>query len=329
MEKISIIVPVYNGEKTLERCVKSLTGQSYPNIEILLVNDGSRDGSLSLCRSLAQEDGRIRVLDQPNGGVSSARNAGLTAATGDYVMFCDCDDWVNPQWCQIMLENHRPQSLTVCQYERWEAGDVAQEEIPTVTVDVVPRSEYFHHPVVMCSPCNKIFELGTICRNNLSFTCDLHLGEDFSFVLDYLCSISGEARFLNARLYYYDISTENSLSKRPPSLEQTEHLFFRITSAMDTLGAADAQSQKNRDWLIAPHFENLLRAMALREDVSIGEKYALAKRMEQSAACQACRFDSITWRNSFYMWFLRRRYFRLAMVLLLIRQNRRKCCEVE
>ena len=92
-ELISIIVPVYNAEKTLRRCVRSLMGQTYRNLEIILVNDGSKDGSLGLCREFAGEDARIRVIDQPNGGVSSARNAGLDAATGKFVMFCDSDDW--------------------------------------------------------------------------------------------------------------------------------------------------------------------------------------------------------------------------------------------
>ena len=90
MEKaVSIIVPVYNAEKTLERCVRSLMAQTLRSIEIIRVNDGSPDRSPEICRQLASEDGRIRVIDKPNGGVSSARNAGLDAARGEYVMFCD------------------------------------------------------------------------------------------------------------------------------------------------------------------------------------------------------------------------------------------------
>ena len=116
MEKlISIIVPVYNAERTLHRCVTSLVEQSYPNIEILLVNDGSKDASLEMCRGYEQQDSRIRVIDKPNGGVSSARNAGLDVARGEYIMFCDSDDWVSPLWCEHMVRNHIPQNLTVCE----------------------------------------------------------------------------------------------------------------------------------------------------------------------------------------------------------------------
>ena len=112
MEKIvSIIVPVYNAEKTLERCVRSLMAQTLRSIEIILVNDGSRDQSLAICQRLAQEDGRIRLIDKPNGGVSSARNAGLDVARGDYVMFCDSDDWVEPDWCESMVSLFSPGGL--------------------------------------------------------------------------------------------------------------------------------------------------------------------------------------------------------------------------
>ena len=92
-KKLSVIVPVYNAEGFIERCVGSLTNQTYKNLEILLVNDGSKDSSLQKCRELAAQDERIRVFDKENGGASSARNFGLKQATGDYIGFCDADDF--------------------------------------------------------------------------------------------------------------------------------------------------------------------------------------------------------------------------------------------
>ncbi len=93
-ELISIIVPVYNGEAYLERCVSSITGQSYRDLEILLVDDGSRDRSLKLCQELAEKDGRIRVFSKENGGVASARNLGYRNMTGDWFMTMDSDDYM-------------------------------------------------------------------------------------------------------------------------------------------------------------------------------------------------------------------------------------------
>lgn len=92
MKKYSIIVPVYNGENTIERCVKSLLNQTYNNIEIILVNDGSKDNSLSILNEFTKKYHNVVVIDKKNGGVGSARNAGLDNATGDYVTFVDADD---------------------------------------------------------------------------------------------------------------------------------------------------------------------------------------------------------------------------------------------
>ena len=86
-DKISIIVPIFNSEKTLDKCIESLIAQTYNNLEIILVNDGSIDNSLNICRKYKQLDQRIIIIDKKNGGVSSARNAGIDIATGEYIMF--------------------------------------------------------------------------------------------------------------------------------------------------------------------------------------------------------------------------------------------------
>ena len=93
---ISVIIPVYKVEKYLEKCVKSVTDQTYANLEIILVNDGSPDGCGDLCDKLAADDSRIRVIHKENGGLSSARNAGIDVATGEYLSFIDSDDYITP-----------------------------------------------------------------------------------------------------------------------------------------------------------------------------------------------------------------------------------------
>ena len=93
--KVSVIVPVYNAEKYIRRCVGTLTGQTYKNLEILLVDDGSRDDSGGICDDLAKEDERIRVIHKENGGLVSAWNKGFDYSTGEYVSFVDSDDWVD------------------------------------------------------------------------------------------------------------------------------------------------------------------------------------------------------------------------------------------
>lgn len=101
--KLSVIVPVYNVEQYLSRCVDSILGQSFSDLEVILVNDGSRDGSGGICDSYARRDPRVRVIHKENGGLSSARNVGIDAAEGEYLAFVDSDDWIEQDCYETML----------------------------------------------------------------------------------------------------------------------------------------------------------------------------------------------------------------------------------
>lgn len=103
MDKISVIVPVYKTEKYLRKCVGSITAQTYDELEIILVDDGSPDRSGAICDELAKADSRIKVIHKTNGGLSSARNVGIDAATGDYLGFVDSDDWIEPEMFEVLL----------------------------------------------------------------------------------------------------------------------------------------------------------------------------------------------------------------------------------
>lgn len=105
---ISIIVPVYNLEKYIERCITSVLQQTYTNFELLLVNDGSTDSSLHICQRFAQKDSRIRVLSQENKGVGKARNFGLDQMKGDFIFFLDGDDWVTPDCLEKLMSKMSP-----------------------------------------------------------------------------------------------------------------------------------------------------------------------------------------------------------------------------
>ena len=102
--KVSIIVPIYNAEKWLEKCINSIIKQLYHNIEILLVNDGSTDKSLEICQKFAKKDNRIIIIDKPNEGVSKSRNIGIEKATGEYIKFVDSDDWLEENTCEELVE---------------------------------------------------------------------------------------------------------------------------------------------------------------------------------------------------------------------------------
>lgn len=127
MPKISIIVPCYNVEKYLPQCLDSLTGQTLRDIEIIMVDDGSPDGSGAICDRYAGKDSRVKVIHKRNGGVSAARNDGLAAATGEYVFFCDGDDWMPLDACQLLWEEAERTGADVIFGDIWRSWETRDE----------------------------------------------------------------------------------------------------------------------------------------------------------------------------------------------------------
>ena len=125
---VSVIVPVYKVEKYLDKCVGSIVAQSYKNLEIILVDDGSPDNCPTMCDLWAQKDGRIKVIHKPNGGLSSARNAGLDISCGRFVMFVDSDDWIDESTVQSLLTISEDADIIMCGFSvEYEDGTTFQE----------------------------------------------------------------------------------------------------------------------------------------------------------------------------------------------------------
>lgn len=127
---ISVIIPVYNVEKYLRECVDSVLSQTYSNLEILLIDDGSTDSSGAICDEYATRDGRIRVIHQKNGGLSAARNAGLDAARGQYISFIDSDDFIGPLFIEVLYQTIKEENaqIAACGYCRFQDGESIGEE---------------------------------------------------------------------------------------------------------------------------------------------------------------------------------------------------------
>ena len=140
--KISVIVAVYNIENYISRCIASLCNQSYHNLEILLVVDGATDGSGDICEKYAAQDDRIRVIYRENGGLSAARNTGITQATGDYIAFVDGDDWIEPDMYEVMarLALKYQADLVACRYRCIYKDSVKDDSTGKITVYTEPLS---------------------------------------------------------------------------------------------------------------------------------------------------------------------------------------------
>ena len=139
--KISVIIPVYNAEATLRRCVDSVLSQTFTDYECLLIDDGSKDKSWEICDEYAAKDSRVRVFHKENGGVSSARNLGLDNATGEWIAFVDSDDWIDPDMLlslKLVAEKENA-DLVECSFKKvWEDGTVLEYSVPLGHTDKEP-----------------------------------------------------------------------------------------------------------------------------------------------------------------------------------------------
>lgn len=210
MPKLSIIIPIYNAENTLTRCLESILNQGFSDYELLLVNDGSTDSSLRLCQQYAEVDKRIHIIDKPNGGVSSARNKGLESACGDWVTFIDSDDWIGDNYCDILNIEQKIDIIVGSMFFNNDQtfGTLRNTDIiiDGPSLRAIVQEEYNHS--LLNSPCAKFFRKDIIFDNKICFDEALLFGEDAVFVKTYLLYINSMQVYNNAVYYYDDIGDD-------------------------------------------------------------------------------------------------------------------------
>lgn len=227
MAEISIIVPVYNVEKYIRRCIDSLIAQTFNSIEILLIDDGSTDNSGTICDEYALVDDRIKVIHKANGGVSSARNVGLDNATGTYIMFCDPDDYVESTWCaemyDVMARTTEDVFFCACGFKRVEAdsGKIINIVNPEYSKQkaCAPLNEallFIYEHGFFRSVWRSIFCAKKIQDNSLRFDESLSRNEDTLFILKYLEAVEGKVGFTYKPLYNYSVGIMSSLTHKTP-----------------------------------------------------------------------------------------------------------------
>lgn len=215
--KISVIVPVYNVEKYLGQCLDSIVEQSYHNLEIILVNDGSTDNSPGICDDYAAKDFRITVIHQPNSGVSVARNTGIEEATGEYITFVDSDDWIDVNMYSHMIRQVAARcdiDMVMCDTtlvtktdeirssEFIDAGFYAKSKIVSNLYPVLLVTEDFGKiPVV--SACSCLIRRSVLLDNQIRFVPSLRYGEDYLFMAHVMISINSYFYLKGSHFYNY------------------------------------------------------------------------------------------------------------------------------
>ncbi len=214
-ELVSIIVPVYNVYPYLAQCLDSLCGQTWRRIEIILMDDGSTDGSEIICDRYAESDSRIKVVHKKNQGVSAARNDGIDRAGGRYLIFVDADDCIRPELVEVYMQAAEPGMTVVCGlttdeklWESFGASDWKQY------VKYLEEKQFMHayHDDYINPPVNKLYETDVILKNGIRFPEDMSLGEDLWFNLAYQERFRGAWKIIDRPFYFYRENRDGSLS---------------------------------------------------------------------------------------------------------------------
>lgn len=238
--KISIIVPVYNGEKYFAECIQSILDQSFTDIEVIVINDGSTDGSLPLIKGSAQNDSRVVVINQKNKGVSAARNAGLSKARGDYIMFVDADDYIARKDALELLidsakENSNPD--VVC-FRR--VGDTRNRKAPSgysrLNNSIIGR-------MIVDETINtlwdKLYKKSIIKENSIKFPVGIRMAEDLLFNVQYFCEAK-TIGFFDEELYYYREDNQESATKKymPNKYDDLMYVNRKMSEIIDNRSKA-------------------------------------------------------------------------------------------
>ena len=213
MYKISVIVPIYNSEKYISKCIESILKQSYSNFELILVDDGSLDNSLFICKNY-ERDKRVKIIQQDNQGVSKARNIGISIATGEWITFIDSDDEIEENMLDTMVQELKDEEIDFIftgfkKFYFSEKGLKKQEKY-SCNSKIMYIKDFFNNislyleNCLLQGPCEKLFKKEILNKYNIFFPEDMSYGEDTYFVYDYLKYIN-KISCINQMFYHYNV----------------------------------------------------------------------------------------------------------------------------
>lgn len=299
---ISIIVPVYNAEAYLNRCIDSILEQTIQDFEVILVNDGSKDSSLAICKEYASQDSRVRVFSKPNGGVSSARNYAIEHATGEYIMFADADDWLDKdaiEKCYPYLPEHDMVKFGLKSH--WGDGSISNMPVDNITTLKELQSTAIARNTLV-GPCGMLIRKSFFDEHSIRFDSNLVYGEDW-LVYGQLVFYIKTFKFLPEHLAYNynrcnDSSCTNNLTLEKLldqyyTIEKLQQLYtnnyaedFRYTKVV-SLGAILNVAKRKRavQWLSKE--DNIAKKITFRDIISVKGIKRRMKRRLFKLLCQA------------------------------------------
>ncbi len=224
--KVSVIIPIYNAEKYLKRCIESVLKQDFEDFELLLIDDGSKDSSGHICDEYAKQDARVRVIHKENSGVSDSRNLAISKARGEYLQFLDSDDWITPDATGLLVRSAMENEcdLVIADFYRVigerlaHKGDIREEGVMSreeFALQMMEKPADFYYGVLW----NKLYRRDIIKNHGLSMDKDISWCEDFIFNMEYIRHVKN-VYALRVPIYYY-VKTPGSLASQGTSISKT------------------------------------------------------------------------------------------------------------
>ena len=209
---VSIIVPVYNVEEYIEKCLDSIKWQTYGNFEVLIVNDGSSDNSLNICNVYAKKDGRFKVYNQENQGVSAARNHGLDNVSGDYICFVDADDYISPIYIEILMRNMSSANadISICNFRFLGEFEQDIDSVTNVWTKEEAIRQWFQLNNIPACVCGEVYKWELI--SDLRYDQTYRLGEDQIYFFEAL-KRGNKIVYQDVKLYFYYQRPDSAMHK--------------------------------------------------------------------------------------------------------------------
>lgn len=300
MPAISFVLPVYNMEKYLPRVADSLKAQTLTDFEAILVNDGSKDRSGSICAQLAAEDSRFQFIDQPNGGVATARNAALDVATGEYICFVDPDDWIEPTMAEVLYTAAKKDDADMVLYGLYhdvydEAGHCIQTSaaLPSLsgTFRGEPFKQYFDHMASSYLVIDKMMRHSYLERYHLRFP-DKRLGEDGLFYVEFYRHNPSCLVAIDKPLYHYTLARSASLSNsyHPERLADNFYLSNAVWDVLKDWNLQNSPSHRQKAYYCTVRDLQMGIKNVSIGPLSLQQKYDwLRQTMQQPLVVEAVR----------------------------------------
>lgn len=325
---ISVIIPIYNSEKYLQKCIASITAQTYNNLDIILVNDGSKDNSLELCKAAHKNDTRISIIDIPNGGVSNARNLGVNKAKGQYIQFIDSDDFVDANYIETLYKNITSANagMAVCaitsfdisgkKLDHWE---VKSNNLDFKAVNTALFLELIQS-FLLFGPVNKLYIKSVITNHNIKFDTSLSYGEDLLFNLEYFKHIDS-ITVTDSIAYKYIHDNANSLSKKAynDKMEIATRIHFALLDFFKQLEQTNTKAYTVLYNRLFDYYYNNVFAIANASNLNYKTKKEKLLQLLNQSELKTCYKYLIS--GKYANWIVYLMKFKLASLLLFIIKN--------